>query len=58
MENGPALIKTRFGRLDGCDPELKKVADEITYRGIKVMLDVSIYSFWTRSGTNSELWLL
>lgn len=42
VEHGPALIKTRFGRVDGCDSELKKVADEITYRGIKVMLDVSI----------------
>ena len=41
VENGPSLIKTRFGRVDGCDPELKKIADEITYRGIKVMLDVS-----------------
>lgn len=40
VDNGPALIKTRFGRTDGCDPALKKVADEITYRGIKVMLDV------------------
>lgn len=42
VDNGPALIKTRFGRADGSDPELKKIADEITYRGIKVMLDVRI----------------
>ncbi|KZV66352.1 2-epi-5-epi-valiolone synthase [Peniophora sp. CONT] len=40
VEHGPALLKSRFGRAEGCDPELKKVADEITYRGIKVMLDL------------------
>lgn len=42
VAHGPALIKSCFGRIDGCDPELKKVADEIAYRAIKVMLDVSL----------------
>jgi 3-dehydroquinate synthase len=41
VQNGEALIQTRFGRADGAMPELKKIADEICWRGIKVMLDVS-----------------
>ncbi|KAL0947354.1 hypothetical protein HGRIS_013471 [Hohenbuehelia grisea] len=40
VKHGPALIKSRFGRLEESDAELKKAADEITYRGIKVMLDL------------------
>ena len=40
VEHGEALISTRFGRLDGAEPKLKAVADEICWRGIKVMLDV------------------
>lgn len=44
VENGEALIKTRFGRADGATSELKAIADEICWRGIKVMLDVrSVY---------------
>ena len=50
VEHGPALIKSRFGRIDGSDPELKKIADEITYRGIKVMLDVSVHFCSTTKG--------
>ncbi|PSS32167.1 hypothetical protein PHLCEN_2v2064, partial [Hermanssonia centrifuga] len=42
VENGEALIKTRFGRADGAPPELKTIADEICWRGIKVMLDINI----------------
>ena len=40
VQNGEALIETRFGRADGATPELKAIADEICWRGIKVMLDV------------------
>ncbi|EKM50499.1 uncharacterized protein PHACADRAFT_178237 [Phanerochaete carnosa HHB-10118-sp] len=40
VENGETLIKTRFGRADGASPELKEIADEICWRGIKVMLDL------------------
>lgn len=40
VENGEALIKTRFGRAEGASPELKTIADEICWRGIKVMLDL------------------
>ena len=42
VQNGEALIETRFGRADGASPELKAIADEICWRGIKVMLDVSL----------------
>lgn len=42
--HGEELINTRFGRLPGADPELKKIADEICWRGIKVMLDVRPFS--------------
>jgi hypothetical protein len=45
VQNGEALIKTRFGRADGAPPELKAVADEICWRGIKVMLDVRWNNF-------------
>lgn len=38
--NGEALIKSRFGRVDGTKPELFAVADEICKRGIKVMLEL------------------
>lgn len=44
VEHGESLIKTRFGRADGASPELKAVADEICWRGIKVMLDVCVVS--------------
>ncbi|KAI0825807.1 2-epi-5-epi-valiolone synthase [Irpex lacteus] len=40
VQNGEALIDTRFGRADGAAPELKAIADEICWRGIKVMLDL------------------
>ncbi|KAJ3489975.1 hypothetical protein NLI96_g1753 [Meripilus lineatus] len=40
VQNGEGLIKTRFGRLEDSAPEMKKVADEICWRGIKVMLDL------------------
>ncbi|EPQ56694.1 3-dehydroquinate synthase [Gloeophyllum trabeum ATCC 11539] len=40
VQNGPALIETRFGRLEGSDPAMKVIADEICWRGIKVMLDL------------------
>ncbi|KAI0786190.1 hypothetical protein C8Q75DRAFT_284008 [Abortiporus biennis] len=40
VQNGEELIKTRFGRADGSSPEMKKIADEICWRGIKVMLDL------------------
>ena len=42
--HGEELIDTRFGRLPGSDPKLKKIADEICWRGIKVMLDVRYFS--------------
>lgn len=45
VQNGEALIDTRFGRADGAAPELKAIADEICWRGIKVMLDVSLSAF-------------
>ncbi|EIM87903.1 3-dehydroquinate synthase [Stereum hirsutum FP-91666 SS1] len=38
VDHGPALIDSRFGRTANCDPKLKKIADDITYRAIKVML--------------------
>lgn len=41
---GAELIKTKFGRLDttGEDTnEIKKIADEVCDRGIKLMLEVS-----------------
>lgn len=44
VQNGEALIDTRFGRTDGATAELKAIADEICWRGIKVMLDVSLAS--------------
>lgn len=37
---GPQLVDTKFGRAEGADPEIKKVADEICWKGIKVMLEV------------------
>ncbi|THH26820.1 hypothetical protein EUX98_g7364 [Antrodiella citrinella] len=40
VANGEQLIKTRFGRANGAPPEMKKIADEICWRGIKVMLDL------------------
>ncbi|KAI0343016.1 2-epi-5-epi-valiolone synthase [Trametopsis cervina] len=40
VQNGEALIESRFGRADGAVPELKAIADEICWRGIKVMLDL------------------
>lgn len=40
VQNGEALIQTRFGRSDGAPEGLKAIADEICWRGIKVMLDV------------------
>ena len=43
IQNGEALIQTRFGRSDGAPEGLKAIADEICWRGIKVMLDVSIF---------------
>ena len=42
--NGEALIKSRFGRVDGTEPELSAIADEICKRGIKVMLEVGSHS--------------
>ena len=42
VTHGEDLIKFRFGRADGASHELKAVADEICWRGIKVMLDVRI----------------
>lgn len=45
VQNGEGLIKTRFGRLEDSAPEMKKVADEICWRGIKVMLDVCDFRF-------------
>lgn len=44
VQNGEALIQTRFGRADGAPTELKAIADEICWRGIKVMLEVGFYS--------------
>ncbi|TCD70755.1 hypothetical protein EIP91_001784 [Steccherinum ochraceum] len=40
VANGEDLITTRFGRADGASPEMKEIADEICWRGIKVMLDL------------------
>ncbi|KAJ3555379.1 hypothetical protein NM688_g2612 [Phlebia brevispora] len=40
VRHGEALIETRFGRIDDASAELKAVADEICWRGIKVMLDL------------------
>lgn len=42
VQNGEALIQTRFGRSNGASGELKVTADEICRRGIKVMLDVRL----------------
>lgn len=36
---GPELLRTRFGYLDGT-PELRKVADRLTYQAIATMLDL------------------
>ncbi|KAK7690164.1 hypothetical protein QCA50_006814 [Cerrena zonata] len=33
VSHGEELINTRFGRLPGSDPDLKKIADEICWRG-------------------------
>ncbi|KAI0079515.1 2-epi-5-epi-valiolone synthase [Panus rudis PR-1116 ss-1] len=52
VAHGKALIATRFGRIDGADPELKSVADEICWRGIKVMLDASIHIIITLESPN------
>ena len=41
VNHGEDLIQTRFGRAEGAPAEMKKIADEICWRGIKVMLDVS-----------------
>ena len=38
---GEDLVKTRFGRVEGSSPEVRKAADEIVYRGIKVRLLVA-----------------
>jgi len=40
VQHGEALVNTRFGRADGAAAEVKKIADEICWRGIKVMLDL------------------
>ncbi|KAH8085419.1 2-epi-5-epi-valiolone synthase [Cristinia sonorae] len=40
VANGEQLIQTRFGRVDSAPPEMKKIADEICWRGIKTMLDL------------------
>ncbi|GAA97234.1 uncharacterized protein L969DRAFT_84338 [Mixia osmundae IAM 14324] len=40
VHNGEALIDSRFGRADGAKEELKQIADEICWKGIKVMLDL------------------
>lgn len=37
---GEDLVKTRFGRVEGSSAEVRKAADEIVYRGIKVMLEL------------------
>ena len=47
VQNGEALIETRFGRADNATSDLKQIADEICWRGIKVMLDVGTRSFVT-----------
>ena len=36
---GPALLSTRFGHLDGT-PELRRVADRLTYQAIATMLEL------------------
>jgi 3-dehydroquinate synthetase len=36
---GPELLRTRFGHLDGT-PELREVADRLTYQAIATMLDL------------------
>lgn len=41
--HGEALIDTKFGRADGAKAEIMPIADEICKRGIKVMLDVSVF---------------
>ncbi len=38
-EHGADLLRTRFGHLDGT-PELRSVADRLTYRAIETMLDL------------------
>ncbi|MEO7079333.1 MAG: 3-dehydroquinate synthase, partial [Rhodococcus sp. (in: high G+C Gram-positive bacteria)] len=38
-EHGPELLRTRFGHLDGT-PELRSVADTLTYQAIDTMLEL------------------
>lgn len=38
-EHGPDLLRTRFGHLDGT-PELRAVADSLTYKAIESMLEL------------------
>lgn len=38
-EHGPELLRTRFGHLDGT-PELRSVADDLTYQAIDTMLEL------------------
>lgn len=38
-EHGPELLRTRFGHLDGT-PELRAVADSLTYQAIDTMLEL------------------
>ncbi|MXG89285.1 sedoheptulose 7-phosphate cyclase [Nocardioides flavescens] len=42
---GEDLLTTRFGHLDGT-PELREIADRITYDAIKTMLELEVPNLW------------
>lgn len=46
-KHGEKIIASRFGRAEGTDPELLKIADTVNRNGIRVMLDVCFALMYT-----------